>query len=289
MAVAASTEDLRGADTLPDARRLLALTTLAVVMLVVTVFAAAMFAVMQINDSSVDAEIERAQVALATMDPTHSEARVASELANSYALNGAHFGDAMAMDAGEIAIPVHGSDSSLIWMPRRLGWELFARLAPLRIAASLVFLASIVALMRRLYLLARELEERRRQAHALASRDPLTGVGNRLAFDEGLERALAEGSGEVAMFYLDLDGFKQVNDTLGHGAGDDVLRIVAKRLDAMALAEPIALGASQMQIGASIGIAVAPADGRSAAELVQAADAALYRAKRDRTGFAMAA
>jgi diguanylate cyclase (GGDEF)-like protein len=55
-----------------------------------------------------------------------------------------------------------------------------------------------------------------------------------------------------------------------------------------ALAEPVQLGARALQVGVSIGIATAPADGTSGTELLEAADSALYRAKRDRTGFAMA-
>ena len=195
----------------------------------------------------------------------------------------------------------------------------------MRLGASAVFLLGVLALMHRLYVLARELEGRRVEAQALAARDALTGLGNRLAFDNGMARLLADGTGEVAVFYLDLDGFKLVNDKLGHGAGDDVLRTVGVRLRTLAepndllvrlggdefvvlramhgsreelaqlaltietaLAEPIVLGTQTVQIGVSIGIAVAPADGTTGNALLVAADTALYRAKRDRTGFAMA-
>ena len=318
----------RNVDALSSARRSLVLSGLAIVLLAITIFAAVVYAIWQIDARAVDSETERARVALTvtSLDTAGSEARLASTLGNSYALAGAHIGPAADIGDGEIAVPVPGTDAKLlIWTPRRFGSELFMQLAPIRVATSLVFMLCIAFLMRRLYLLARELEGRRQDAQALAARDALTGLGNRLAFDTGMARMLAEG-GEVAMFYLDLDGFKQVNDTLGHGAGDDVLRTVGQRLMALtqpndvlarlggdefvlmrpipgprdelvgfalaieaALAEPVALGAQTLQVGVSIGIAIAPADGASGNALLEAADAALYRAKRDRSGFAIAA
>jgi diguanylate cyclase (GGDEF)-like protein len=266
--------------------------------------------------------MSQATLALSTI-PAATEGSAA--LLNSYGLAGARIGDAQSVAESEVGLPIPGSQGMLIWTPKRLGSELFAQLAPMRIATSLAFMLGIAYLMRRLYQLARELEARRSDAQALATRDPLTGLGNRLAFDDGIERMLVEGMGELALFYLDLDGFKQVNDTLGHGAGDDVLRTVGQRLTALvqpsdllirlggdefvilraeygssgelsrlargierALAEPVQLGTRALQIGVSIGIATAPADGTSGRALLEAADAALYRAKRDRTGYAMA-
>lgn len=315
----------RDADALPGARRLLIATSVAAFLLAATVLGAVIYSVSQIDQAAVAAEVSRAEIALATIGPEFSDARTASMLANSYALQGAHFGDAAQMADGAVALPVSGR-GTLIWEPQRLGSRLFAELAPMRLGASAVFLLGVLALMHRLYLLARELEGRRAEAQALAARDALTGLGNRLAFDNGMERLLADSTDEVAVLYLDLDGFKLVNDKLGHGAGDDVLRTVGARLKALAepgdllvrlggdefvvlralhgsraelaklalaieaaLAEPIVLGAQTVQIGVSIGIAVAPADGTTGNALLVAADTALYRAKRDRTGFAMAA
>jgi diguanylate cyclase (GGDEF)-like protein len=330
MAVAATRPDGHvDADALPGARRLLAYSALAILLLAITVFVAVMYAVWRVDDTATNAEMSRARVALAVtaVDLPGSEARLASTLDNAYALEGAHFGDAAEVKRGEVAVAVPGDETRLlIWTPRRFGTELFIQLAPMRISSSLVFLAGIVFLMRRLYLLTRELEERRREAQALAARDTLTGLANRLGFERGLARLLAEGHSNVGLFYLDLDGFKQINDTLGHGAGDEVLQAVGERLARLtrncdtlariggdefallrpvpgerehlletardielALGEPVTVGTTAVEVRASIGIAVAPADGECGKALLEAADVALYRAKRDGTGVALAA
>jgi diguanylate cyclase (GGDEF)-like protein len=148
--------------------------------------------------------------------------------------------------------------------------------------------------------------------HDEARRDALTGLRNRRAFEERLTELLADpGRRPFGLVLLDLDDFKCVNDTYGHGAGDDVLREVARvatrrvrateqvyRLGGDELAvivpgEPIAakLVASRLLTGlrrhrrglklptASGGIAAFPADGETPEQLLQTADLALYRAK----------
>ncbi len=159
-----------------------------------------------------------------------------------------------------------------------------------------------------------------RIAH-LALFDSLTDLPNRAHFMNRLDQALATGqrSGQrFALLFVDLDEFKDVNDTLGHQAGDEVLRVVAQRLRdtaretdlvarlggdefavlqtgldeaqaALALADrliasvgrPFFVEESEVFVGASIGIAVFPEDGRSADELLQHADLALYRSKNE--------
>ncbi|MDQ1510497.1 MAG: hypothetical protein QOG50_2341 [Actinomycetota bacterium] len=147
-----------------------------------------------------------------------------------------------------------------------------------------------------------------------ARQDALTGVANRTALFEGLEAKLAGGR-RVAALYIDLDGFKKVNDVFGHAVGDEVLRTVAARLSGVVragdivarvggdefvvvsdafedqgeavalgcrirdvLARPVSLSSTQVAVGASVGIAfVNAADPDS---LLSEADGALYCAKR---------
>src|SRR5438067_868361 len=160
-----------------------------------------------------------------------------------------------------------------------------------------------------------------------AGHDSLTGLPNRSLFDDRLEQALRAARrrrGKVAVLVLDLDRFKPVNDELGHAAGDDVLRKLTGRLGtalrdsdtlarlggdefAILLAEqdqagaqatalkllevmeqPFEVEGQRRPIGLSIGIAVFPTDARNPAELMLAADSAMYRAKRNGTGWTLA-
>ncbi len=150
------------------------------------------------------------------------------------------------------------------------------------------------------------------RARILALTDPLTGLPNRRAFEERLKLAYERGE-RFALLYVDLDGFKQVNDRSGHAAGDralglvgEVLRRCVRQADMAAriggdefclllasadpagsrlIAERVLRGVSTIElpegtrIGASFGIAT-ERDGRDAHEVVAAADAAMYRAKR---------
>src|SRR6185312_2918836 len=153
---------------------------------------------------------------------------------------------------------------------------------------------------------ARDVTERVRLQGELvrqAYHDGLTGLANRSLFRDRLEQALARSSrtgGEVAVLILDLDGFKQVNDSLGHDAGDQLLRVVADRLtetvratdtvarfggDELAvsvarralarLAEPAVVAGRELEVAASIGIALHSGEG-AGDELVRDADVAMY-------------
>jgi diguanylate cyclase (GGDEF)-like protein len=148
--------------------------------------------------------------------------------------------------------------------------------------------------------------------HAL--RDPVTGLPNRVGFLDRLETALTDGA-RVHVMFIDLDRFKDVNDTLGHAVGDELLRKVGRRLRAAlrsderlarfggdefaallenatddgvrtaaerlltAMGTPYQLGMDRISVGCSIGVAAA-APGGSAADVLRNADTAMYRAKR---------
>jgi diguanylate cyclase (GGDEF)-like protein len=155
----------------------------------------------------------------------------------------------------------------------------------------------------------------------LAMHDPLCGLPNRIFFGERLEAVIEEvraGSATAAVFYIDLDHFKDVNDTLGHHVGDELIRNVTLRLshtlrggdlvarlggdefavistigedrekmEAMAqriiaaLCAPYAINRQNIVIGASIGIAVIDEKCGAAADIMRYADMALYRAKSE--------
>ncbi len=163
----------------------------------------------------------------------------------------------------------------------------------------------------------------RAQASAQLSRDPLTGLGNRLELDTRLQQALARArrqATEVALGYIDLDDFKPVNDSLGHAAGDALLRQLAARwreelraneliarlggdefvllvedidpdravaqLDAVverlhrAVERDFELAGTTARVGMTIGVARYPLDGTEADMLLRHADAAMYHGKK---------
>ncbi len=153
-----------------------------------------------------------------------------------------------------------------------------------------------------------------------ANHDPLTGLGNRALFTERLNAVFARGGDtRVGVCYLDLDGFKVINDSLGHDIGDDLLVAVAARLSGLvagpdraiarmggdefvvlvenssglaplveladrilsALAEPVPIGGHRLSVSASIGLVERPVAGASPAETMRDADVTLYWAKAD--------
>ncbi|MEI9805813.1 MAG: GGDEF and EAL domain-containing protein [Pseudolabrys sp.] len=163
----------------------------------------------------------------------------------------------------------------------------------------------------------RDITERRQNEERLfrlASLDALTDLPNRGAWRECLTQTLAAEK-PATVLLLDLDGFKEVNDTLGHSAGDAVLREVATRLKATcetaimvarlggdefiallpgddmrtanaiaeqlvaAISEPVTFAGERIEIGVSIGVALAPFHSARSEELLSAADLALYKAK----------
>jgi diguanylate cyclase (GGDEF)-like protein len=169
-----------------------------------------------------------------------------------------------------------------------------------------------------------ERERSQAEVHYLAYHDSFTGLGNRVLLRQQLEQALSRPQRKahtVAVLFIDLDGFKSVNDTLGHSIGDGLLKCVAQRLsegvperDKVArlggdefaviqmdveqpnaaavlasrligmIAQPAQIEGHQLSIGASIGIAVASADNSKVEDLLKSADLAMYRAKADGRG-----
>lgn len=163
-----------------------------------------------------------------------------------------------------------------------------------------------------------------RSLEAMAFHDPLTRVANRRKFEEEVERAIKiadEHSQSISLLYIDLNRFKQVNDTLGHSAGDELLKYVSARMasilrkpDVVArlggdefgvllhkcdetgvgivvnrimdnVSRPFRLGDEMLVADLSIGAATYPMDGSNLTELLRIADAEMYRAKQAGGGF----
>jgi diguanylate cyclase (GGDEF)-like protein len=162
---------------------------------------------------------------------------------------------------------------------------------------------------------ARTFEKMNRAVH-----DTLTGLAGRGLFTDQIAEQLARG-GEAALLFIDLDGFKTVNDTLGHAAGDELLTIAAQRITSQlrptdvagrfggdeftvltcdlpdtraasvvasriirALSEPMLVAGRSLTVGASVGIATTLPDSPEPADLLRRADIAMYRAKRNGRG-----
>ncbi len=211
---------------------------------------------------------------------------------------------------------------SLTWQPKRPGSEIVTSVIPF-IAVAFAGFALLAALihgyMRRTAATIAQGEQRLRY---LALHDPLCGLPNRNFFGERLEEVIQEvrnGAPPAAVFYIDLDHFKDVNDTLGHPVGDELIRNVTARLSGLlrpedlvsrlggdefaviitggaeitalnrtaeriisAICAPYTIGGHNILIGASIGIAIIDRrSGTVAADVMRYADMALYRAKNE--------
>jgi diguanylate cyclase (GGDEF)-like protein/PAS domain S-box-containing protein len=222
---------------------------------------------------------------------------------------------------------VHADDRSQVrevcahGLPRELGFRVRNGFGEWRHLDAHVTDLRGVRQVRGVVLNARDSTERVRLEGELtrqAFHDGLTALPNRALFRDRLNQAIARSrrSGEVlTVLLLDLDGFKQVNDSLGHDAGDELLRQVAKRLsevtrpsDTLArlggdefallldgsnqaqavkltqrlldrLAEPLTLANHELSVSASVGIATNAAEGASSEEMIRNADVAMYAAK----------
>jgi diguanylate cyclase (GGDEF)-like protein len=225
----------------------------------------------------------------------------------------------------QLSIPVQRSDGKgfayFVWNPHMPGHTMRERLIPISLLVLTTALAFTLLIFYRIRKIEHELSSSEDQARQLIGHDPLSGLANRLLFSMRLDQELARSSRDtagLAVFFLDLDRFKDVNDTHGHQAGDELIQGVAKRLSALlrtsdtlsrfggdefaiiqtnvksevdaeklgrrileSITEPFAIAGTQVSVGVSIGIALAPENGVEREILMQLADTALYQSKND--------
>lgn len=210
--------------------------------------------------------------------------------------------------------------ASLEWAPPKPGTGLASRLAIPACAATALFLAMMILMHRRSWRAAQALIASEARASHLAYHDPLTGLPNRVLFFDRLGVALNQvrrGQTSIAVHCLDLDRFKEVNDTFGHQMGDELIVAASKRiaevcrrsdtfarlsgdefaivqLDASpnaaarlaerivkAMSETVELSGGRVHVSCSVGVNLVPEGDFSAAEALRHADLALYRAKHN--------
>ncbi|UJQ94399.1 putative bifunctional diguanylate cyclase/phosphodiesterase [Mariluticola halotolerans] len=252
------------------------------------------------------------------------DATFASELTSLLLLEGARFTTDPNVAANEIALTIRNNAGVPIayfaWVPDQPGSRLLAETAPAVAGAIAIALLIILVLVQQLRRSTAALEAGRAEAQHMAHHDLLTGLGNRMMFETNLEDAIQKidprGDDSVALLILDLDRFKQVNDTLGHEAGDELIQKVAQRLQplvrstdtiarlggdefaiiatsigsedniaalcdriVMNIRKPFELRAGQAFVGVSIGVALTEDRNSKGIELARKADIALYVAK----------
>jgi diguanylate cyclase (GGDEF)-like protein len=251
------------------------------------------------------------------------------ELQSRYLIDGARYSASPTPRPGEQALPLetdwHQPLGYLMWRPELPGRRILGTLLPLGVAGLVILALLMLLLTRRLTQTLNERAAFEARATHLAYHDSLTGLPNRALMGERLQLSLAQLSrgGSLSLLLIDLDRFKQVNDTLGHLAGDELIRDFAARLlrlvrpkdtvarlggdeFAVVLSDcwtrpqvdqlcsaiielfqvPFTLSDTRVFGGASIGAAFADSTVKDATELMRRADVALYRAKADGRGCA---
>jgi len=256
------------------------------------------------------------------------EGGVDANIARQYRLSDMHLLSQLTSTLPEASVPLMGSNGVILgyltWDQERPGLGLIKEASPALIGFSLLAAGVLWFLLKRLRRAAGELHRSRSRAQYLAFHDTLTGLPNRALFEDRLKRALlsvARDNRKIALLYLDLDRFKNVNDTFGHGAGDELVRQTAARLESSVrqvdtvarlggdefaiiifdakdintaeelcerlLAEinkPFSLAGNEVFVGASIGVAISNGAGADPADLLRKADIALYEAKKNGRG-----
>lgn len=241
-----------------------------------------------------------------------------ARLASVYSIEDPRFGS---KDVAYRSLPILARDGKVLgyisWNPFEPGKQVADRMLPVLVSSFLVVGALAALLLLRIWRSRTELEDSREHAQRLAFHDVLTGLPNRGLFEERLTHALSKRGAQLAVLMLDLDRFKNVNDTLGHQAGDrlicefgtrlksltrsgdtiarlggdefailienaslpDVERLANRIIDEVK--RPFEISGAQVYVGTSIGIAVAISANADPLELVREADIALYSAKDD--------
>ncbi|MBZ9857484.1 EAL domain-containing protein [Mesorhizobium sp. CA13] len=246
-----------------------------------------------------------------------------TSLRQDYLLDGARFSWVNMLARGEASYPLIDRSGSTIgffvWQPYRPGASVFSQLGPMLVATFGLLLGGVIVVLMSLRRRTLKLIESEDRIYHLAHNDLLTALPNRSQFNDRLADALTRlpsTGDQLAILYLDLDRFKQVNDSFGHPAGDELLREFSDRLrrltteadtvarlggdefiiihrqvagehEVKTLCErlietarrPFEVAGVQVFVGVSVGAALAPRDGCDRDELVRKADVALYHAK----------
>ena len=248
---------------------------------------------------------------------------VSAAISENYNLAGLRFDTDLAADPAKASLPVLSSGGRVLgffsWNPFRPASQLVSDTAPIIALTAASVVLVVIALLRRLSVTAARLRVSQAEAHFLAFHDPLTRVANRALFEERLQRAIVNSRrlhSPLALHAIDLDRFKAVNDSLGHPAGDELLRQVAGRVEKLvsevdtvarlggdefsivqvdvgsvedvlrlgqailaALERPFDLNGQEVSISGSVGIVYSSDAEQDAIDLVRQADVALYEAK----------
>jgi diguanylate cyclase (GGDEF)-like protein len=251
--------------------------------------------------------------------------RILDGIARQLRLKGLHSTAEGPLPQGDVALVMTDADGEttnrFAWTPSQPGAEIVNSVWPyiaVAVAGFALLAAFVLRYMRRTAVAIAAGETRLRH---LAMHDPLCGLPNRIYFSERLETVIDEvshGGTTSAVFYIDLDHFKDVNDTLGHPVGDELIRSVTLRLShavrnddlvarlggdefavvsrtggdrsqimltaqriIAALCAPYAINKQNIVIGASIGIALIDKTCGGSADVMRYADMALYRAKNE--------
>ncbi|MEB2844661.1 EAL domain-containing protein [Rhizobiales bacterium RZME27] len=223
-----------------------------------------------------------------------------------------------------LSVPLNDADGNTLtylqWESREPGTMIYDRVHGYLLTAAIVLAAFLVAVLVTGFMAVRMLQRSTDRARHRATHDVLSGLLNRAGILEKLDKAIAADRADLMLHLIDLDGFKGVNDAWGHAVGDELIKLVAARVqshlpaDALfarlggdefavatplhtatdlaqrivdCVAEPFMIGGRTIEIGASIGTVTAQNDVPDALELLRRADMALYTAKEGGRGQAV--